>query len=232
MDEFICVLGLDNFGYRTAVTLRELGKQVLVVDRDENVIQRVADKVTKAVAADVRDQEVLRELGVPDADVVIIGLRRHFDVEVLVVHFLQKCGVRKIIVHVETEEKGEAIRAVGATHIVIPELDAAAHLAKSLAMPGLVEQVRVAKDVELIEVECPEAFIGKSLVDLELRRQYDIHVIGIIHKDPKSPGQTQTTIAPSPTHAFEKGETMLVLGKSGSLRKFVSVIQPAVPSHK
>lgn len=224
MAKFFCVLGLDSFGSNCATSLFRLEKEVLVIDRDPNVIQRIAKNTTKAVCADVREQEVLTSLGVPEADVAIIGMRRHFDVTVLAVHYLHQCGVKKIVAHVDTDEKAKAIKMVGATDVVFPERDAALRLSKSIAIPGLVEQINVSEEVEIVEVLCPPDFVGKTLIDIEVRQKYNVHIIGVKHAPDANSKQGYTMVAPPPTLAFKEGDKMLALGKSNSLAKFTEEI--------
>ena len=65
------VLGLGIFGSTVATTLAEYGCEVIAVDQDESCVERVADEVTKAVVANVTDQEELRAIGIEDIDDLI-----------------------------------------------------------------------------------------------------------------------------------------------------------------
>ncbi len=217
-----CVLGLSKFGHRLATSLFELGATVIAVDKNELLIQKTAPNVTKAVCADVMDWEVMNHIGVANADVAIIGLPHDFDVTVLLVLYLNKAGVPEIIAQVDSEEKSEALMLLGVKRVVWPEKDIADRLVKQLAVPSLVEQISISPDVALIEIPCPDQFIGKSLIDLKIRQKYNIYVIGLKRPSTDVPGQFKTIIAPKATMRFQKGDTMLALGNTKDLVEFTN----------
>ncbi len=224
MSKAYIVLGLSEFAYSTAVQLARSGEQVVVVDRNEALIQRIADDVTRAVCADVEDTEVLEELGIQDFDVAIIGMARHFDVSVLLVHYLKRIGVPHIIAQVNSDAAAEAIKVVGATEAVFPERDSARRIANSLLFPGLLDRIDVAEDSVIVEIATPARFVGKTIKDLDIRRKFHVYVIGIKRCSPKD-GKCRTIVAPPPDTAFTAGDTMLVLGKRKSVNSFVTAVE-------
>ena len=50
------VLGLGRFGTSVALTLHELGYQVLGVDSDEEIVQDLSHELTHVVSADASDE--------------------------------------------------------------------------------------------------------------------------------------------------------------------------------
>ena len=223
MKKSYCFCGLSTFSYRAAVSLAEEGMEVLVIDKDPELIQRIGDRVSEAVCADVRNRDVLRSLGALDCDTVIVALPNDFDVAILTVHFFREEGMSRIIAEVQSEEAEAAIRVVGATEVVFPERDAADRLVRRLVLPGLVEHFALSREAGIIEVQVPESFIGKSLLDLEIRARYGVHVVGI--KKPPAGGRPEKTIiAPLPQTRFEAGDVMIVLGSTENLEEFTEAI--------
>ena len=49
------VIGLGRFGAELAVKLYECGEEVMAIDLDDALVDRIADRVTKAVAAECRN---------------------------------------------------------------------------------------------------------------------------------------------------------------------------------
>lgn len=218
MNQSYAILGLSTLSQRAAVLLHKLGATVLAIDENNELIEEIRDDVTRAVCADVRHRDVLRKLGVLDCDTVLLGLRHHFDITVLTVRFLSQNGVKKIVAQVDSLEEVEAIRAVGATHAVFPERDAADRLVKELALPNLVDKIALSEDVGVIECPCPEMFQGKTIIQLDVRKNYQVLVIGIkTYED----GREQIAIAPPPQTVLEQGQTLLVIGKLGDVARFV-----------
>ncbi len=224
MSNSYAVLGLSKFGYRVAVSLSSMGNKVIVVDRDERIIQKIADSVMKAVCANIMDYEVLEQIGVFSVDTVIIGFRRAFDVAVLLVNHLKRhTDVNTIIAQVDTDEKQEALRLLGVDLTVFPERDRADRLVQQLTMPNLVDHIPLASNAAIIEVPCPKKFEGKSLIELKIRTVYNIYVIGIRHKG-ASETQQDVLIAPPPDFRFRKGDILILLGDTESLRNFTQDI--------
>jgi len=214
------VLGLSKFGFRTAVSLFNLGAKVVAVDRNESLVQKISTNVTKAVCADVLDKEILEYVGVPYVSVAIIGLRHAFDVAVLLVNYLKRhTNVERIVAQVDTDEKAEALRILGVDTVVFPEKDIADRVVKQLTMPDLVEHISISPEATIIEVPCPDSFVGRSLTELEIRNRYNIYVIGIKRYFPERI-EPEVMIAPGPDTRFQAGDTMLLLGSTKNLIVF------------
>ena len=220
MSEFAAALGLSTFCARVAAGLERAGMKVIAVDIEEARVNAIRDRVTRAVRSDLRDRGMLEEIGVGECSLAVLGLPDHFDIEVLVVHFLSRLGVKEIVAQVDSEDEAAAIRVVGATRVVFPEEIAAKQLVRNLTLPGLLERVDVAEDAAIIEIECPASFVGRSLKGLDLRRKYDVHIVGVIQPPEKPGGPSITVIAPQPEEPLNAGEVLMVLGKTKRLRNF------------
>jgi len=220
MSRTYAVLGLGTFGYQIAVCLQEGGAEVLAIDLNEAVVQRVSSLVTKAVCADITDEDVLRNLGVYEAEGVIVSMPDHFDNAVLVTHHLKEASVSEILVQVETEAEAGAITAVGATRVILPERDIAHRVASRLLSPDLADQIPLGEDVSIIEVPCPAEWAGQTLLELNIRRKHHVFVIGIKRETGKASRPVRFEILPSPDQPLQSGDTLLVLGKSNRLVTF------------
>ena len=219
-EKSFAVIGLSKFGYRVATGLFAAGAEVIAIDRDEHLIQKIADHVTRAVRADAMDEEALEHLGIFDVDVVVIGFRSSFDTAVLLTMTLRKKNADvHIVTQVDTDEKEEAVKRVGGNVTVFPERDIADRVVRRLITPDLMEHMELAPDVAVIERAVPDSFVGQSLADLGIRAKFDVYVIGVV-----SPGRSadanNVTIAPSAETVFREGQTLLLLGKMDNLNRF------------
>ncbi len=219
MIKFAAALGLSTFCARVAKNLESAGTRVLAVDVSETRVNNIRDDVTKAVCADLRDREALADIGVLECETAIVGLPDHFDIGVLLVHYLKNHGVREIIVQVNTEDQAAAIEVVGATRVVFPEQMAAEQLVRSLTLPGLIDRIDVSEDAAIIEVDCPGGFVGRSLKGLDFRKKYNVHVVGLIRKGPEI-GKTHTILAPPAEDPLLEGDVLMVLATTSRLRNF------------
>ena len=221
--ETFAVLGLSLFGRRTAVGLAEAGVSVIAVDSNGGKVQKIAHQVTGAVRADVMDWEALEHVGVFDVDTVVIGLRTAFEAALLLTNHLRKeTRVKRIIVQVDSEEKAEVLRLVGADQVVFPARDSADHLVRRLAIPGLVEHVSLSPDAAIIEVVVPESFIGKTMVELMVRSKHKVNVVGVKHGGADE-GPGRMVIAPPAHTRFREKDSLLLVGRVEDLDRFASL---------
>ncbi len=178
MEQYI-VIGVGNFGYNVAVTLSELGNQVLVIDSDKKKIDQIKDKVTHAVIANARDKEVLSDLVTESIDAVIVGLGDDLEANILVTLYLKELKVRRIIAKALNDDHGKILKSIGAHEVVFPERDFAIRLAKELSNPNLIEHIPLAPEYSIVTIATPDRFVGKTLKELQLRNKYGIEVIAV-----------------------------------------------------
>lgn len=220
MKDTFLVVGLSTFGLQTAQALYKGGAMVMAVDGNPDIIDRVQGSISKAVCADVTNEEALLAVGAFDVNVAILGLRRHFDTSVLATYMLKKRNVRTVCVQVDTEQEGQAIRAVGADHVIFPERDMAERLAQRLLRPELADQIPLGENVGLVEVPCPPSFVGKTLLKLNIRKRFGVTVIALKYP-PKVPGGREIVeVAPAPDEELKKGCGMVIIGKTEHLSRF------------
>jgi len=223
-DKLFAVLGLSRFGYEAAISLYQKGYRVIAIDKDDKIVQKISSQVDKAIQADLLDQDVLDYSGASSADTVIIGLRKSFDATILLIHHIKSfTKIQNIIVLAESEEKAEIVQNMGVTRVIFPERDSALLLTKQIAFPNLVEEISITPDATLIEINCPESFVGKSLKELQIRSEFKVHIIGII-KYTAARKRSEVLIAPHPDTIFEINDRIMCLGSHQNLVYFTDSI--------
>ena len=125
------VIGLGRFGMALAVMLAESGKEVIVIDRDENKIKEMRQYTEYAFVADNLSSETLREVGIQNCDVVIICIGEKVDVSILTTMSVIEMGVPRVISKALSAEQGAVLKKLGA-EVVYPERDMALRLGKKL----------------------------------------------------------------------------------------------------
>ncbi len=213
------VFGLGTFGGQTARALYRGGAIVLAIDRDEKLVEQISPHVTVAVSADATDEDALREVGALEMSTAIVAIRRQFDTTVLVTHMLRKNGYHQILVQVDSEKEASAIQAVGATGIIFPERDMADQIARRLLTPGLADQIPLEDNFAIVDVPCPEEFVGKTLQELDLRRKYQVTVVALKGPAPKAK-RPVFQIAPPADLPLEASHHLLLLGDRKALYNF------------
>jgi trk system potassium uptake protein TrkA len=171
------IIGLSRFGRRLLEEFLATDAEIIIIDKDRDVIELYKDKVASAYIADVINEEVIRKLIPPTIDAAIIDLGDRIEASILVTNYLKKLGVKEIIARAEGNEHGEILELVGATKVVFPNQEAAKRIAPFLISSQIFSYLPISAGLVIAEVKVPEKFYGKSLVEVDMRRQYNLNVI-------------------------------------------------------
>ena len=93
MIKSVAVLGLGKYGRSLAENLSGMGASVLVADRNEQLIQEFAPKVTAAVCANLADEEEVKQLGLRNMDIVVTAMGKDLAPSIMCVVIAKEAGV-------------------------------------------------------------------------------------------------------------------------------------------
>ncbi|MBR3678739.1 MAG: TrkA family potassium uptake protein [Oscillospiraceae bacterium] len=206
------VIGLGKFGSQLAKTLYASGKDVLAIDTDENAVRMLADSVTKAVVANIGNLSVLKTLGVDKCDCAIVAFSDDLAASVLATMNLKKLGIKKIICKAHDMTHSEIVSKLGADEVIIPEHVVADKLARTLTAHNLLEYLDLSNDYSIAECQTPRAWIGKSIMELNIRAKYNVNVIAI------RTGEV-LDVSPMAKTVFLQDSEIVVLGTNDAIAK-------------
>ena len=204
--ETFAVIGLGRFGSALAEELCAQGHQVLAIDPDEKAVQRMADKVTQAVAADCQDSEVLEMLGVRDADCAIVAFSGDIGASVLIALNLKNVGVPKVICKARSHSHAEILRRIGADRVVFPEHEGGRNLARALANRDILSYIELSEGFGIVKLRVPLLWRDKTLRTLDIRHRYRVNVIAIQN------GDGRVNHVPEADYAFRRDDLIFALG--------------------
>ena len=211
-----CIIGLGKFGTTLAESLASEGKQVLIIDTDADKVNALSDMVTHAVIGDPTNETVLRAAGVKDYQCAVICITNVND-NILLTIMLKEMGMKKVISRAVNEGHHKVLEKIGADHIIFPEKDTAEKLAFMLSRDNVTEFIDF-HGYRIVEIRVPDSWQGKTLVELEIRRKYNVTVLAVISEDEKA------DVSPLPTRTFAKGERMSVLGTDKAVSKLTRLV--------
>lgn len=177
MDKNIIVLGLGRFGYALATRLYEKGMYVTAVDSDMNKVERIADKVTSAVSADITEEVAMKSLGISNYDVAIIATGSDLESSIEATLICKDSGVERVIAKASTQAHARILKKIGVDRIVYPEIDTAEYLTRMLTESNVLENIHLSDEFSIIEVKAHEKWYGKSLIDLDFRNKYQMNIV-------------------------------------------------------
>jgi trk system potassium uptake protein TrkA len=208
------VIGLGNFGFHAAKALFEDGNEVLAIDVNRVRVQAIDPFSTEAMVLDATDKEALKSLGLENMDAVIVSTGTKISISILICLYLQEIGAKKILAKALDDDHAKILKRVGATEIIHPERDMAVRVSKGLSRPNILDFIPLAEEFDLIQVGPPREFIGKSLMDLNLRAKYNVHVIAIKELVPEN-----FILVPPASFVIKDSDILIILGKTADVLK-------------
>ena len=210
----VVVIGLGIFGTQLARQLYEGGLEVVAIDKNRDVVQRIKDHSTKAVLADATDKEVLESIGIDAKDTVVISFGEDLSASTLLTLYLKEMKVKEIIVKVPNEDYKRILLKVGASEAIIPEREMANKVARSIISPNVLEYLPISEDYTIVELAPPTNFIGKSLADLDLRKKYALQVIAI-----RDVLTNKMQLVPRASAIIKDSDVLVIIGREDDIRK-------------
>lgn len=206
------VFGLGRYGRAVAEELVENGADVIAVDRNEELVNDAAQFIPVCKCADITDPEVIDKLDIEDVDVVIIAMANSLESSVMAITLCKEAGVKTVIAKCVEEMHGKIFYRVGADKVVFPEKEAGTRLGKNLLSSGFVDIVELSKDVSMVELEMKPQWVGKNLIELNLRKKYSINVVAVLKGE-----EVITSI--DPEMPFTENMKLIVIADTAKLEK-------------
>ena len=206
------VLGLGRYGRAVAEELVKNGAEVLAVDIDSNNVNSAIETIPVCKCADVTEPEAIKRLGIANVDVVIIAMASNLEASVMAVTICKDAGVPTVIVKCGNEMHQKIFSRVGADQVIFPEKESGTRLAKNLLTSGFAEMIELSDEVSMVEIDVKEEWVGKTLIELSLRKKYSINVVAV-----RRNGKINTTVEPA--SPLEKGMELIVIAHKSKLQK-------------
>lgn len=213
MKQFI-VIGIGRFGSAVAERLWELGQEVLVIDTDEEAIQKIYEKVTHAVTADATDENILKSLGVRNFDGAVVAIGSDIQSSILATLMLKEMGVKHVVAKAQDELHAKVLERIGADKIVFPERDMGERVAHNLISSNILEYIELSQEHSIIEYAVPKTWAGKNLRDMNMRVKFGVTVVAI-----KSEDDEKINISPKADTLIKEDDIMIVIGNNDDLKK-------------
>ncbi|MDR3275020.1 MAG: TrkA family potassium uptake protein [Endomicrobium sp.] len=220
------VIGLGTFGYNVAVELVKKDIQVLAIDNDNEIVNRISPFVTQALIADATDEKAMEDAGIADCDSVIISIGENIETSILTTLIVKELGVKNVIVKSSSHWHSKVAVKLGASTVVYPELEMARKYADSILTPNILEQIELSKDYNLVEVVAPKEIWGKTIKNSDIRNKYGINIIAIrkqipvINDDGQSDIKKEINMLPGSDDEINQNDVLIVVGSQQALSKF------------
>jgi trk system potassium uptake protein TrkA len=208
------IIGVGNFGSSVAATLHDQGHEVVALDRDAARVDALGRTVTRAAVGDGTDTQVLKRLGADSADAAIISTGDDITASALTTLVVRDLGVQEVYVKVVSSEHARLIEKIGVTETIFPERESGIRLGRRISNRLLLNYVQLGAGFGLQEMAVPNAWVGRTLRELELPRRHGIILVALhdVLRDEMEP-------VPDPDAPLKESDTLLVAGKEDVLMR-------------
>lgn len=213
MQSFI-IIGAGRFGDSLARELYKVGHEVLVVDNDEDTIQKISDYVTHAVIGDASDPSVLTSLGARNFDCAIVSIASDIQNSILVTLLLKEMGVPYVIAKARNEVHTRVLHKIGADKVIFPEKEMGERLAQLITKKNVLDYLELSDDYSIMEIKAPKSWHGKTLIELNIRAKYGVTVIAV--RDEKT---EQLTVSLDAHFKIKRDDILIVLGANDDIEE-------------
>ncbi len=206
------VIGCGRFGSSVAKTLHKSGFDVLALDDDECAIRNIADHVTHAATVDIDDANALKEVGIRNVDVVIVGIGSDLKASIMATLLVKEMGVKYVVAKAQDEMHAKVLKKIGADRVIFPERDMGIRLAYNLTATNILDFIELSKDYSIMEIVAPQKWCGKSLKENNVRARFGLSILAVKHGE-------EVNVSPEADELILEEDILIVVGSNEDLKK-------------
>ena len=211
----VLVIGMGKFGRTLGEKLLGMGDEVMIVDKNEDVINKLAPRYTNALIADCMSMDNLETMDIPSFDACVVAIGEDFQASLEITSNLKDCGARRIVSRATTAIQRKFLMRVGADEVIYPDMDIAEKLAVRLNSDNVINFVDLDADYAIFEIELPKKWLKKTLIEVNPRVNYGMNILTI-----KNSGEIIYSI--SGDYVFREGDQLLVFGNTERILAFTN----------
>jgi trk system potassium uptake protein TrkA len=224
------VIGLGQFGIAIAKTLASRGVEVLAIDRNEQIIEEIADSVANAVALDTTDKRALMSVDIQDFDAVVVAIGEDFEQLLLTTTQLMDLGVKRIMARARGMNQKIILRKLGVDEILSPEDEVGVNVAEKLVNPNIVSYLNLPDDYCIMEITCPLGVVGRTLSDIDMRKRYELNLLTLKEEtyevvDGNKEKHYRILGIPGGETIIQPNHYLVLFGKRSNLNRFIQINQ-------
>ena len=205
------VAGLGLFGTSVALTLQQMGYEVYALDSEEGLVQNLSTQLNYVVCGDASDRKTLQSLPLEDIDVAVVAIG-NVERNMMCTMLLKELGVKQVVAKAINNLHGAMLNKIGADKVVYAERDMGERVAHNLISAGVMDYIELSGEISVMSLSIPTEFVGKNLIESDLRRRYDVNVVAI-----KRDGRTM--VNPKAQEVFQPGDEIIVLGTHEGVKR-------------
>jgi trk system potassium uptake protein TrkA len=210
----ILIIGMGKFGRLLCHNLLEMGNDVMIVDREEECVSDMIYNVTNVQIGDCTSPQVVKSLGVSNFDMVIVCIGSNFQSSLEITSLVKEMGAKWVISKANRDVHAKFLLRNGADEVIYPDREVALQLAKRCSANHVFDYIELDEEYSIYEIEPPKEWMGHSILELNIRRNYNVSIIGIKKGE-------ELNIMPGIQYEFCPGEHLMVLGTEKDINAII-----------
>ena len=211
----ILIIGLGRFGRHLATSLADLGNELMVIDKNEAVLNKIAPYVTSAQIGDCTDEIVLKDLGVANFDLCFVCISNDLESSLVITMTLKELGAHKVVTKVNQDLHAKFLLQNGADDVIYPERDMAIRTAMKYSAQNAFDYIELSKHYGIFEIAAPKSWIGRSLTEINVRKKYHVNVIAYKCRDQIMPLDKEE-------YYFSEDQHLIVAGDKKNFHELIA----------
>lgn len=213
----ILIIGMGAFGGHLAEKMVDLKNDVMIVDRDEKIIEEMSAAVTDAHIGDCTKEDVLRSLGVRNFDICFVTIGDNFQSSLEITSLLKELGAKYVISKASRDIQAKFLLRNGADEVVYPDKDMAEKLAVRCSAKNVFDFIEITPEYSIFEIPIMNNWIGATIQEIDVRRKYHINILTVKNG-------TNIMAVPKADYVFKNNDLIIVLGKAADVIRLATQI--------
>ncbi|QQR97649.1 MAG: TrkA family potassium uptake protein [Sphingobacteriales bacterium] len=221
------IIGLGNFGASLAQKLTAEGNEVIGIDTNMSKVDTYKEKISHTICMDSTDEFTVSGLPLRETDIVIVAIGEDQGANVMTTALLKNLQVKRLISRAINPLHEKVLQAIGVDEIVHPEEETAERWAKKLCLNNIVDSFELNKEFSIIEAKVPADYIGKTVREINFKKEFNLLVLTIIKKVEvksilgKTKVESQIQGVLSADNELEPNDILVMYGHNKDLQSFL-----------
>ena len=124
-------------------------------------------------------------------------------------------GVEQVVCKAKDELQAKVLYKIGADRVVFPERDMGIRVAHNLVSDNILDHIELDPEYSIMEIVTPNKWVGKTLIELDLRAKYEITILAVKSGD-------KINVIPSPQEQLQEKSILVVIGKNSNISTIIT----------
>ncbi len=213
----VLIIGMGRFGMHLAMRMIDLGNDVMIVDKDASLIDKMASYCPDANIGDCTNINVLKALDVDAFDICFVTIGEDFQSSLVITSHLKALGAKCVVAKAGQDIQADLLRKIGADEVIYPEKEIAEKVAVRYNSNNIFDFIPLTSEISIYELPVLKEWIGKTIVEVNVRQQYNVSIIGI------KCGTTLNAM-PGPNYVFNRDDHIVIIGQASDVFKLTSKV--------